>query len=172
MLSTQFKRYFYKYFIVKTSRKNNPSLFLLILVFSLVNFTTYSQEIKELSSKNFKVQLKDTLKTPLKDSLAVKPKDTLGIKPKDTIAKPKELLESIIVHSADSLIRQDLKNKKILLYDNAHVNYNNIDLTAGFIEIDNNTNIITAKGIKDSIGSYSQRPIFKQGSQESTQDTI
>ncbi len=172
MLSTQFKRHFYKNFIIKTPHKNNHFLFLLIVIFSIVNYTAYSQEIKEKSSENFPVKLKDTLITPLKDTLAVKPKDSLGIKPKDTIAKPKELLESIIIHSADSLIRQDMKNKKILLFDNAHVNYNGIDLTAGFIEIDNNTNIITAKGIKDSIGSYSQRPIFKQGSQESTQDTI
>ncbi|MFO7673153.1 MAG: putative LPS assembly protein LptD [Lutibacter sp.] len=142
------------------------------MIFSMLNFTAYTQEIKEKSSENFKTQLSDTLKIPKKDTLAVKPKDTLGIKPKDSIAKPKELLESIIVHSADSLIRQDMKNKKILLFDNAHVNYNDIDLTAGFIEIDNNSSIITARGIKDSIGNYSQRPIFKQGAQESTQDTI
>lgn len=172
MLSTQFKRYFYKNFIIKTSRKNNHFLFLLIVIFSMLNFTAYTQEIKEKSSENFKTKLSDTIKFPKKDTLAIKPIDSIGIKPKDSIAKPKELLESIIVHSADSLIRQDLKNKKILLFDNAHVNYNNIDLTAGFIEIDNNTNIITARGIKDSIGNYSQRPIFKQGSQESTQDTI
>jgi len=172
MLSTQFKRYFYKNFIIKTPGKNIHSLFLLIMIFSVVNFSANAQEIKEKSSENFKTKLSDTLKIPKKDTLAVKPKDSLGIKPKDSVAKPKELLESIIVHSADSLIRQDLKNKKILLFDNAHVNYNNIDLTAGFIEIDNNTNIITARGIKDSIGNYSQRPIFKQGSQESTQDTI
>lgn len=172
MLSTQFKRYFYKNFIIKTPGKNSRFLFLMLMIFFMINFTAYTQEIKEKSSENFKAKLNDTLKIPKKDTLAVKPIDSLGIKPKDSIAKPKELLESIIVHSADSLIRQDLKNKKILLFDNAHVNYNDIDLTAGFIEIDNNTNIITAKGVKDSIGSYSQRPIFKQGSQESTQDTI
>lgn len=172
MLSTQFKRHFYKKFIIKTPCKNSHSLFLLTVIFSIVNFTAYTQEIKEKSSENFKVKFNDTLKIPIKDSLAIKSKDSLSIKPKDSIAKPKEFLESIIVHNADSLIRQDMKNKKILLYKNAHINYNDIDLTAGFIEIDNNTNIITAKGIKDSIGSYSQRPIFKQGSEESTQDTI
>lgn len=172
MLSTQFNGYFYNNFIIKTPCKNSYFLFLLMMIFSSFCFTAYAQEIKEKSSENFKVNLKDTLKIPQKDTLAIKPTDSLGVKPKDSIAKPKELLESIIIHSADSLIRQDMKNKKILLYDNAHVNYNDIDLTAGFIEIDNNTNVITAKGIKDSIGSYSQRPIFKQGSQESTQDTI
>ena len=142
------------------------------MIFSIVNFTAYTQEIKEKASENILVTLKDTIRIPIKDSLALKSKDSLSLKPKDSIAKPKEFLESIIVHNADSLIRQDLKNKKVLLYKNAHVNYNDIDLTAGFIEIDNNTSIITAKGIKDSIGNYSQRPVFKQGSEESTQDTI
>lgn len=172
MLSTQFKRHFYKIFIIKTPRKNSCFLFLPLLIFSIVNFTAYAQEIKEKSSENFKIKLNDTLKIPIKDSLVIKAIDSLKKKPKDSIAKPKEFLESIIIHTADSLIRQDLKNKKVLLYKNAHINYNNIDLTAGFIEIDNNTNIITAKGIKDSIGNYSQRPVFKQGSEESTQDTI
>lgn len=172
MLSTQFKRHFYKKFIIKKPCKNSRFLFLMIMIFSIVNFTAYSQEIKEKSSENFLVTLKDTIKIPIKDSLALKSKDSLPLKPKDSIAKPKEFLESIIIHNADSLIRQDLKNKKVLLYNNAHVNYNDIDLTAGFIEIDNNTNIITAKGIKDSIGNYSQRPVFKQGSEESIQDTI
>ncbi|MFA5297530.1 MAG: putative LPS assembly protein LptD [Lutibacter sp.] len=151
--------------------KNSYFPLLLIMIFSIVHFTAYAQEINQKSSENLKVKLNDTLKIPLKDSLSIKPKDTIS-KSKDTIAKPKEFLKSIIIHTADSLIRQDMKNKKVLLYKNAHVNYDNIDLTAGFIEIDNNTNIITAKGIKDSIGKYSQRPLFKQGSQESVQDTI
>jgi hypothetical protein len=116
MLSTQFKRYFYKNFIIKTPGKNIHSLFLLIMIFSVVNFSANAQEIKEKSPENFKTKPNDTLKIPKKDTLAVKPKDSLGIKPKDSVAKPKELLESIIVHSADSLIRQDLKNKKILLF--------------------------------------------------------
>jgi lipopolysaccharide assembly outer membrane protein LptD (OstA) len=58
------------------------------------------------------------------------------------------------------------------LYDNAHVHYKDIDLVAGFIEIDNNTNIVVAKGIKDSIGEYSQLPVFTQGSESTTQDSI
>ncbi|SNR52617.1 hypothetical protein SAMN06265371_104293 [Lutibacter agarilyticus] len=58
------------------------------------------------------------------------------------------------------------------MYDNAHVHYKDIDLVAGFIEIDNNTNIVVAKGIKDSIGTYSQLPVFTQGAESTTQDSI
>lgn len=142
------------------------------MVFSIVNFTAYAQKIKAKSSENFKLILNDTIKIPITDSLGVKPADSLVIKPNDSITKPKEFLESIIEHNADSLIRQDMKNKKLFLYNNARIHYNDIDLTAGYIEIDNNTNVVTASGIKDSIGNYTQLPVFKQGSEESTQDTI
>ena len=67
---------------------------------------------------------------------------------------------------------QNAKKKTVTLYNEANITYTDIDLKAGFIEINNLTNIITAKGIKDSIGVYSELPVFKQGSQESVQDTI
>jgi len=140
----------------------------LILAFSFVNSALYSQEIKEKSSENFPTKFKDTLKISIKETV----KDSLGTKSKDSIIKPVELLESIIDHSADSLIKQDIKKNKIILLNNAHIHYKDIDLTAGYIEINNNTNIVWAKGIKDSIGEYSQLPVFKQGAEESAQDSI
>ncbi len=180
MLSTQFIRYFYKIIIIKTRYRNIYYLLLLLIAFSGINSSLFSQEVKQISSENTGIKLNDTIKVPVKDSLNIKSKDTLNIKridslsikPIDSIIKPVELIEGIIDHSADSLIRQDLKNNKILLFKNAHVHYTDIDLKAGYIEIDNNTNMILARGIIDSIGEYSQLPVFTQGSQESTQDSI
>ncbi|SFS70802.1 LPS assembly outer membrane protein LptD (organic solvent tolerance protein OstA) [Lutibacter maritimus] len=180
MLSNQFKKYFYKNFIIKTNSKNTTLLIYLILANCFISSTIYSQEIKQTIKDNSELKLSDTIFIkndsviiPKNDSINLKAKDSLiASKPKDSLKKPKELLESIIEHSADSLIRQDIKNNKITLYKNAHIHYKDIDLTAGFIEIDNKTNIVTAKGIKDSVGVYTELPVFKQGSQESTQDTI
>ena len=134
------------------------------MAFSFINTTTYSQEVKDKESKSSPIRVKDTLKAPIKDSL--------NIVVKDTIVKPKEFLESIVIHSADSLITQDIKRNKIILFDNARVIYKDIDLTAGYIEIDNNTSTVWAKGVKDSIGNYTQLPVFKQGTEETTQDSI
>jgi len=142
----------------------------LIIAFSFINTNSFSQEIKQQPIKTAPFKLIDTLNLKSTDTIS-KPLDTIT-KPKDSIIKPKELLESIIEHSADSLIRQDIKNNKIILFNNAHIHYKDIDLTAGYIEIDNNTNIVWAKGIKDSIGVYSQLPVFKQGTEETTQDSI
>lgn len=132
----------------------------------------HSQEIKRRSNTEIPATKIDTSRIFTKDTITNPKIDSLGIEVSDSIVKPKEMLESIINHTADSLIRQDIRNNKILLYNNAHVHYNDIDLVAGFIEIDNTTNIVTAKGIKDSIGEYSQLPIFTQGSESTTQDSI
>ncbi|WP_372746558.1 putative LPS assembly protein LptD [Lutibacter sp.] len=140
----------------------------MILANCFINTTVFSQEIKsenELKPSDSIFKKNDSLIIGQKDSISI-------IKQKDSLKKPKEIIESIIEHSADSLIRQDIKNNKIILYKNARVHYKDIDLTAGHIEINNTNNIVTAKGIKDSVGVYSQLPVFKQGTQESLQDTI
>lgn len=144
----------------------------MIQVLHLVNSNGYTQERKKVSKDSITFIPIDTLNKSLKDSLQISQKDSLLIKSKDSIRKPKELLEGIVEHSADSLIRQDVLNNRIILYKNAHIHYKDIDITAGYIEINNNTNTVIAKGIKDSIGEYSELPVFKQGDQESIQDTI
>jgi len=145
----------------------------LIVAFSTLNLSLYSQEIEQVTARKIPAKLTDTLQpSSTKDSIQNPVLDSLAIKATDSIAKPTELLESIVEHTADSLIKQDIKNNKILLYKNAHVHYKDIDLKAGFIEINNNNNLVTAKGIKDSVGNYSQLPVFKQGAEETTQDSI
>jgi len=132
----------------------------------------YSQEINRTSTKVIPAKSVDTIQPSIKDTLQNTATDSLLIKPTDSIVKPKELLESIIEHTADSLIKQDIKNNKIFLYKNAHVHYKQTDLVAGYIEIDNNTNIVTARGIKDSVGVYTELPVFTEGADSTTQDSI
>ena len=84
----------------------------------------------------------------------------------------KETVDAIIEHTADDYIIEDVINKKIYLYDKAEITYKDVNIKAGDIKIDYETNTITAKGIKDSVGVYSQLPIFLQGSEESAQDSI
>ena len=151
----------------------------MIAFFSLSNSSIYAQEIpvrtEPIPAKldTIQTRVNDTIVQKAIDSLnlAQKSLDSLVVKPTDSI-QPKETLESIVEHSADSLIRQDMVNNKVYLWKNARVTYKDMELLAGYIEIDNNTNQIIAKGIKDSVGVYSQLPVFKQGATESTQDTI
>ena len=84
----------------------------------------------------------------------------------------KEAIDAIISHSAKDYILEDVARKTILLYDGAEIYYKDITIKSGSISIDYNKNILRARGILDSIGSYSQLPEFKQGGEESTQDSI
>jgi lipopolysaccharide assembly outer membrane protein LptD (OstA) len=93
--------------------------------------------------------------------------------PKDRVVlnKTKNVLTDIIDHSANEYIEIDVKNNLTILYNNAKIHYQDIDLEAGIIIIDYKKNIIIAKGIKDSTG-YQQIPFFRQGKEETTQDSI
>ncbi|OCK43106.1 hypothetical protein BA195_07700 [Tenacibaculum soleae] len=105
-------------------------------------------------------------KINLKDLLPIK-KDSIN---NDSI-KPKEVIEGIITHNAEDYTIQNAKNKTVTLYNNAQVTYTDIDLKSGIIVLDYKNNTVYARGIKDSLG-YHQRPVFKQGGQESEQDSI
>ena len=118
---------------------------------------------------------KDTILNKNNDSIFKSKRDSLVLKKIDTIAvdsiKPKETIEDIIVHNALDYTIQNAKNKTVTLYNEASITYTDIDLKAGVILIDYKKNTLFAKGIIDSTG-YVQRPIFKQGGQESEQDSI
>ena len=109
------------------------------------------------------------------DSLGLIKRDSLLLKKTDTIKsdsiKPKETIEDIITHIAKDYTIQDAKNKTVTLYNEANITYTDIDLKAGIIIIDYKKNTLFAKGIKDSTG-YTQRPVFRQGAQESEQDSL
>ena len=101
--------------------------------------------------------------------------DTLLLKKQDSIQldslKPKEAITDLISHVAKDYTTQNAKDKTVTLYNEAHVVYTDIDLKAGIIIIDYIKNTLFAKGIKDSLG-YTQKPVFKQGGQESEQDSM
>ena len=106
-------------------------------------------------------------------SISVKP-DTL--KPTtDTLRKQVDTLrpaidpnafDSEVHYEAEDSIRMELENKKAYLYGNAMVHYNDFDLKAAYIEIDNKNSLITAVGVPDSTGKIQGSPQFKQGKDE------
>ncbi len=136
----------------------------------------HSQEVTPLETQKKRLVIKDSITVPKdslrlkKDSLRIK-KDSISVK-KDSLAIKNEFFEDIVSHTADSLIRQDMVNNRIYLYKKAHVKYMDYDLKAGMIVIDHKKNTIYAKGIDSIGGGYSERPVFKQGSEQSVQDSI
>lgn len=143
---------------------------LYILLFCILFFgqASYTQDIKG-STKTVVPLVKkvDTTLIKKRDSSLIKKNDTIAV---DSI-KPKETIEDIITHVAKDYTFQNAKNRTVTLYNEANITYTDIDLKAGIIIVDYKKNTLFAKGIKDSTG-YVQKPIFKQGSQESEQDSI
>ena len=136
-------------------QSNIPHILLYILAIFFCLQVGYTQNIKS----------KTILK---KDSLLLyKVFDTIK---KDSLS-PKSSVESIITHYAKDSIVEYAKNKRVELYNEAHITYDDIDLKAGIIIVDYKRNTIFAKGVKDSL-EYKQRPVFKQGGQDSEQDSI
>lgn len=154
--------------------QSNLSYILLFCCFFLTQLS-FSQDIKSKEKIVIPSVKKDTILQKNKDSLKLQKRDSLLLKKKDSLKidsiKPKETIEDIITHIAKDFTVQDAKNKTVTLYNEANITYTDIDLKAGIIIIDYKKNTLFAKGIIDSTG-YNQRPIFKQGDQESEQDSI
>jgi len=152
--------------------QSNLSYLLLICCLFAIK-TGYSQDIKSKEKivvplvKKSLLTNKDSVASPKKEKPILKNKDTINT---DTI-KPKESIEDIIKHVAKDYTIQNAKKKTVTLYNEANITYTDIDLKAGIIIIDYKKNTLFAKGIIDSTG-YVQRPVFKQGNQESEQDSI
>src|SRR5690606_23429580 len=61
---------------------------------------------------------------------------------------------------------------KLYLYNEAEIIYKDMQINAGTIVIDYSKNEVYAGRLKDSLGEYSQRPVFKQGESVVEPDSI
>jgi len=99
----------------------------------------------------------------------ISPDTTLIInRENDTISFAKKqhtVIEAQVSRNARDSIVQDLSARKVYLYGEAEVVYQDITLKAAFIEVDFNTNNVYATGIEDSTGKLIGVPEFTQGGQ-------
>src|SRR5690606_5384204 len=86
--------------------------------------------------------------------------------------KKKEFLEDIVKYRAKDYVSMNQRLQKIFLYNEAQVNYQDMEIKAGTIVIDYTNNLVYAGRIKDTAGVYTQHPIFKQGANVVEPDSI
>ena len=98
-----------------------------------------------------------------------KPTDTIKI---DSIKPKKGFLDGKVKYKADQYAKIDQKKKLITLYDKAELYYQDVELKSGIIIMDYEKNEVYAGRIKDSTGSYTQFPNFKQGANVVEPDSI
>ena len=74
-------------------------------------------------------------------------------------------IEAKVERFAKDSIVQDIANRKVYLFGDAVINYEDITLKANYIEIDLLTNTVFAAGIEDSTGKMIGLPEFTQADQ-------
>ena len=127
-----------------------------------INNITNAAKLKKRNSsdttKTEKIVVSDSLNKNniVSDSTVI---DTLHIQISPSAVK------DIVNYIAVDSIRFDIKNKKAYLFNNAKIDYEDITLSANYVEISTDKNQIFASGLKDTSGNITGKPIFKQGLQ-------
>ena len=114
--------------------------------------TSIKPDIKEDS---IALSVNSVLKTP------ENPKVIDSVK-QDSV-KPDETLKDVVKYKATDYVSMNRRKNTITLYNEAQVIYQDMQIDAGVIVINNNNDLVYAGRLKDTAGNYSQKPILKQG---------
>ena len=123
------------------------------LVSKAINIPSDKQDITSKNVLEKKISIADTIK-------------------KDSLKPQKKYLESKVKRKAVDYERNDQKKKQLTLYNKAELYYQDIELKSGIIVMDYEKSEVYAGRIKDSLGNYTQAPVFKQGSNVVEPDSI
>jgi hypothetical protein len=102
------------------------------------------------------------------DSAQTKNDTTKKVAPKES----EFALSSKVVYKACDSIRFDIDAQKVYLYGKSRIDYEEITLTADYIEISFKINQLFAKGLADSTGKINGTPVFTQGTETFTANTL
>jgi len=103
------------------------------------------------------------------DSAAINTADSTAIADSVQTKKSKskaQMLTSDVKTSAKDSTIFSVDGKKVFLFGDAKIEFEDIELTAAYIEADMDQGIIYAEGVTDSLGEVKGSPVFKQGEEE------
>ncbi|MDO7171254.1 putative LPS assembly protein LptD [Mariniflexile sp. AS56] len=159
---------------LKALHTNNFKILFALSFTMFINMLSYAQDTPK-SGISIDRSVSDSLVVST-DSLLIsktseKAQDSIlkdSIKPK----RKKELLENTVKYHATDYTTFNQKEHKLYLRNEATIEYGDMNIAAGNITIDYTKNTVYAKGITDSLGTYSQKPVFTQGSNVVEPDSI
>ena len=151
--------------ILKSYTKISLGLFLYIMTFVGNNL------LAQIDKDSIRIFKENDKRSEINQPLSVKNIDTLK-QATDSIPQPQSKLTEKLFHEASDYTEINEKKKYIKLYNHAHIKYQDIDLQAGIIYVDYAKEEVYAGRIMDSLGNYTQRPVFKQGNTETENDSI
>ena len=133
---------------------------------------------RRLSDSILPQSQRDTLASAaVRDTLAKS--DSLVVKPvsqRDSTSSEKKgsVIDQIITGKNTDSLHYDVLNKKVYIYNQGNVNYENMGLQADYMQIDMNSKEIYAYGKADTVEGKPKNthPVFNEGGSSYTMDTI
>lgn len=121
--------------------------------------TNFATEISELPELDSILAYQDSLveDTIVSDSLRSRKQSSLNTE---------------VEYKATDSIRFDLRTKKVFLFKEDDIIYGSINLKGDYMEIDFTSNEIYSRGVEDTTGKISGKPIFKESDDEFASDEI
>ncbi|PWL37701.1 organic solvent tolerance protein OstA [Flagellimonas aquimarina] len=143
-------------------------VFLFVLLGGTINLLAQEDLIKPLPIKG----TTDSITAPLLPTNILNDSISADSIQTDTVQGKQPLLLDKIKYKAKDYVKLSQKDNKIYLYNEAEIYYQDTELKAGIIIMDYIKNEVYAGRLKDSTGTYSQLPYFKQGTNEVRPDSI
>ncbi|MBP2832122.1 LPS-assembly protein LptD [Aquimarina sp. U1-2] len=120
---------------------------------------------------------KDTITVDSTKAITIQPEVLLSEKgqdstKQDSVVPEPQFLTDKVDYKATDYMQLSRRENKMYLYNEAEIIYGDMQINAGYIVVDNDKSEVYAYGIKDSVGAYTQSPIFKQGGNVVEPDSI
>ncbi|WP_452225945.1 putative LPS assembly protein LptD [Lacinutrix cladophorae] len=161
--------------------RTNKFQILFALSFTMfINMFGFAQDRPKSGGEIAPIKKGDTIAVNVNDVL--QPKEAVSIleltekgqdsTKKDSVKPKSEFLTDIVSYKAKDYTSFNKKEQKLYLYNEAEIIYGDMEIKAGIIVIDYSKNEVYAGRVKDSLGEYTQHPVFKQGTQIVEPDSI
>lgn len=152
--------------------QTNKLLLVLLLFFGFLGIQTYQAQEVGVNPLIALPSKADTLEVAIKPIVEPTNERVVDTIKTDTIVPPKETLNDVVDYYGEDYVFMHRKDNKIYMYNKAYIIYEDMRIDAGLIILDYNKKEVYAKGIMDSLGTYSQLPIFVQGTNKVEPDSI
>ncbi len=140
----------------------------MMLIFPVLS---HAQEKKPVEEVRINAQRDSTV--TVADSLSISTTKLLtNTIQTDSVKKKPSLLTDVVAYKAEDYMRLSPRENRMYLYDQAEITYGDMIINAGLIILDNEKNEVYAYGIPDSLGNYSQKPVFTQAQNTVKPDSI
>ncbi len=114
----------------------------------------------------------DSLGASVGDSVLIQADTALSDTLDSQKTEKKSIVDEPVYYTSKDSMQIKVKEQKVFLYGDGKVNYQKFELKANYIESDLGRKEISGKGVIDTTGKYSGKPVFKMDNEEFESDSV